>query len=64
MKIEGDKIILTFAETASGLTSKDKPLKHFAIAGEDKKFIWADAVIKSNKVIVTNPKLFLKHNKG
>ena len=57
MKIEGDKIILTFAETGSGLTSKGKYLKHFAIAGEDKKFVWADAVIKGNKVIVSNPEV-------
>lgn len=54
MKVEGDKIILTFTETGGGLTSNGKPLKHFAIAGEDKKFVWANAVIKGNKVIVSH----------
>ena len=54
MEIEGDKIILTFTETGKGLTSEGKTLKHFAIAGEDKKFNWADAVIKGNKVIVSS----------
>src|SRR5690606_11952363 len=39
MKVEGDKIVLTFTELGSGLISKNGPLRHFAIAGEDKKFI-------------------------
>ncbi len=54
MKIEGDKIVLTFTETGSGLTANGKPLKHFAIAGEDRKFVWAEAVIKGNKVVVSS----------
>lgn len=54
MKIENGKIVLTFTETGGGLTSNRQPLKHFAIAGEDKKFVWADAVIKGNKVIVSS----------
>lgn len=29
-------------------------MKHFAVAGEDRKFVWADAVIKGNKVVVSN----------
>ncbi|MDL2208318.1 sialate O-acetylesterase [Parabacteroides sp. OttesenSCG-928-O15] len=53
MKIEGDKIIITFTETGSGLASNG-PLKHFAIAGENRKFVWADAVIRGNKVIVSH----------
>lgn len=57
MKIEGNKIILTFTETGKGLAIRggEKVLKHFAIAGEDQKFVWADAVIKGNKVIVSSP---------
>ncbi len=55
MKIEGNKIILTFTETGSGLISKGDSLRHFAIAGEDRNFVWADAVIKGNKVIVSSP---------
>ena len=54
MKIEGNKIILTFTETGSGLACKGKELKHFAIAGENREFVWADAVIKGNKVIVSS----------
>lgn len=57
MRIEGDKIILTFTETGSGLIGKDGPLKHFAIAGSDRKFVWAEATIKGNEVIVSNRKV-------
>ena len=53
MKIDGDKIILSFTETGSGLAS-DGQLKHFAIAGADRKFVWADAEIAGNQVIVTS----------
>ena len=53
MKIEGDKIILSFSNIGGGLVSKgDAELKQFAIAGEDKKFVWAKAVIKGNQIIV------------
>ncbi|BCS82429.1 sialate O-acetylesterase [Anaerocellum diazotrophicum] len=53
MKIEGNKIILEFSELGSGLVAKEGGmLKHFAIAGKDKKFVWANAIIKDNKVVV------------
>ena len=55
MKIEGDKIIITFTETGKGLAVRNGgALKHFAIAGEDQKFVWADAVIKGNTVVVSS----------
>ncbi|NGM65036.1 sialate O-acetylesterase [Sphingobacterium sp. SGR-19] len=54
MKIEGDKIALSFTEIGGGLRSRDGALRHFAIAGEDQKFVWADAVIQGNTVIVSN----------
>lgn len=56
MKIEGNKIIITFTETGKGLAIRggEKTLKHFAIAGEDQQFVWADAVIKGNTVVVSS----------
>lgn len=55
MKIEGNKIILSFSEVGGGLRiKKGEKLHHFAIAGEDKQFVWATAEIKGNKVIVSN----------
>ncbi|MFD2744704.1 MULTISPECIES: sialate O-acetylesterase [Sphingobacterium] len=53
MKIEGDQIVLHFTEIGTGLRTRDgQSLKHFAIAGADKQFVWADAVIKGDKIIV------------
>lgn len=54
MKIDNDKVVLTFTETGGGLSSKGKTLKHFAIAGEDRKFVWAEAVIKGDRVVVSS----------
>ena len=54
MKISGNKIIITFTETGKGLVAKGGELRHFAIAGADKKFVWADAVIKGNTVVVSS----------
>lgn len=52
-KIKNNKIILDFEHTGSGLISKDgKELKHFAIAGEDMQFHWAEAKIEGNQVVV------------
>jgi len=55
MKIEGNKIIISFTNKGSGLIAKgNTELKYFAIAGTDKKFVWANAVIQNNKVVVWN----------
>lgn len=58
-KIDGNKIIISFSETGRGLAIKngEKTLKHFAIAGEDGVFVWADAIIKGNTVIVSSPQV-------
>ncbi len=58
MKIEGNKIVLSFTNTGGGLIAKGGvELKYFAIAGADKKFIWAKAKIEYNKVLVWNDQL-------
>jgi sialate O-acetylesterase len=54
MKVEKKSIRLYFKQTGGGLLVKDSVLKGFAIAGEDKKFVWADAVIEGNTIIVSN----------
>ena len=67
MKIEGGKIRVDFDHAANGLIVGKKEgrkptevdvsgkLARFAIAGEDKKWVWADAVIEGNSVIVSSP---------
>ena len=56
-KIEDNKIILEFKHIGSGLKAKKGQLKEFAIAGPDKKFVWAKAVIVNDKVVVSNPEV-------
>jgi len=58
MKIEGNKIRLQFDHANTGLKTKEgKKLSGFAIAGEDKNFVWADAEIIGNEVIVSSTKV-------
>lgn len=54
-KTEGNKIIISFNHTGSGLITNDgEELCEFAIAGADKKFVWAKAKIDGDKIIVWN----------
>ena len=57
MKIEKNRIILSFDHVAQGLLAKGKYgyVEGFAIAGADQKFVWANASIKGNTVIVSSP---------
>ena len=53
--IEGNTIIVSFTNTGSGLVSNDdEPFSQFAIAGADKKFVWAYAKIKGNTIVVSS----------
>ena len=65
-KVEGSKIRIEFDHAGSGLMAGKKnglapteqdssgKLKRFAIAGADKKWYWADAVVDGNSVIVSS----------
>lgn len=51
--VEGNKIVVSFTDTGSGLMANDgEPLSEFAIAGSDKKFVWAKAKIENGSVVV------------
>lgn len=52
--VEGDKIRLRFTHTGGGLKAKGGELKGFAVAGADKKFVWAQARIDGDSVVVWN----------
>ena len=53
MQIENDKIILSFSTFGSGMQFKGGGMHtNFAIAGEDKKFVWAEAKIENGKITV------------
>lgn len=50
---DGNKIRIHFEHTGTGLQSIDgEALRHFSIAGADKVFVWANAVIDGNSVVV------------
>lgn len=54
-QIEGNRIRIRFRETGSGLSinkTDEDELMQFAIAGKDKKFVWAKAIIERNTVVV------------
>jgi sialate O-acetylesterase len=49
------EIRLHFAHTDGGLVVKGTKLEEFAIAGEDRKWTWAEARIKGKTIIVSSP---------
>lgn len=52
MTIEGDAIRLHFHHVDGGLVAKGDKLTGFAIAGKDRKFVWATAKIDGDTVVV------------
>jgi sialate O-acetylesterase len=69
MSVKGSKAVIEFSELGGGLIvglkEGRKPvaaqaggkLERFAIAGEDKKWVWADAVIEGDTVVVSSPQV-------
>jgi sialate O-acetylesterase len=58
MQVEGSKIRVRFSHLGGGLVAKGGgPLKWFAIAGEDMKFVPAEAKIEGDMVIVSSPEI-------
>ena len=54
MKVEGNKVRLSFECVGGGLVAKGEKLTGFAVAGEDKKFVWADAGLDGATVVVSS----------
>jgi sialate O-acetylesterase len=58
MSIDGSKIRVKFEHVGGGLVARNnKPLDWFQIAGDDKKFVDAQAIIDGDSVIVSSPKV-------
>jgi sialate O-acetylesterase len=51
MKVEGPAIRVRFTH-AEGLVARDSFPKTFAIAGADRKFVWAEAKVDGDSVLV------------
>ena len=55
----GGEIMVRFDHAGAGLVSRapDGAVGGFAIAGADRKFVWADARIEGNTVVVSSPQV-------
>jgi sialate O-acetylesterase len=53
-EVRGSEIVLSFKHADAGLKAKEGALKGFVIAGEDKKWMPAQAVIEGDKIIVSS----------
>jgi sialate O-acetylesterase len=54
-EIKGSRVILTFDHQGTGLVARDPAgsrLRGFAIAGSDQEFVWANATIEGDRVVV------------
>lgn len=58
MKVEGQRVRLSFQHVHGGLVTKPEgPLKGFAIAGTDRRFVWAQAEIQGDAIVVWNDEI-------
>jgi len=56
-KVKKNTIVLSFEHVGKGLVAKKDTLTGFAICGEDKKWVSADALIVGKKVVVSSKKV-------
>jgi len=67
MKVEGNQIVLIFKNTEGGLIAGDlpdaprnspsSPLEGFSICGQDRKWVWANARIQGDQVVVSSDQI-------
>jgi len=55
--INGNEVRISFKYAGGLKTTDGGPVKGFAIAGDDHHFVWADARIEGDTVIVSSPKI-------
>jgi sialate O-acetylesterase len=58
MKIKGNNVVVSFDHAKGGLVARGGgKVEGFAVAGADGKFVWADARIDGQKLIVSSPQV-------
>jgi len=57
MTIEKNRIRLKFTHLGGGLKGAGVPLKQFSVAGQDQRFVWADAEIDGDTVLVSSNRI-------
>ena len=53
--VHGNEVHISFDHVGAGLMARGDALGGFAIAGADGHFVWGDARIEDNKVVVSSP---------
>ncbi|MEX6689298.1 sialate O-acetylesterase [Danxiaibacter flavus] len=53
-RIQNDTIYIKVNNVRNGLIARGAMAKGFSIAGSDHRFVWADAVIRNNEIVVWN----------
>src|SRR5439155_24348621 len=57
MEVKGGKALLSFQHVGGGLVARGGPLRGFVIAGQDRKYIHAEAEIRGNRLVVWSQKV-------
>ena len=55
VEVDGANLRIQFDHTDGGLHFKGSSARSFALAGEDRKFVWAEAVIDGDSIVVSSP---------
>jgi sialate O-acetylesterase len=55
IEVEGGKLRIRFDHSDGGLRIKGSSARSFAVAGEDRKFVWAKPVIDGDSIVVSSP---------
>ena len=56
-RVDGNEVTLSFEHVDGGLRAEGGELTGFAVAGADRKFVWASARIEGRKVVVSSPEV-------
>jgi sialate O-acetylesterase len=54
-RFEKGRAVVTFSHAEGGLSVRGPKAEGFAIAGRDGKFVWADAAVDGDRVVVSSP---------
>jgi sialate O-acetylesterase len=57
MSVRGGEAVLTFDHVGGGLAARGGPLTGFQVCGTDRQWVWADARIEGDRVVVSSPQV-------
>ncbi|HVS37301.1 MAG TPA: C39 family peptidase [Gemmataceae bacterium] len=57
VKVENNTVVVQFSGAAGGLTPADGAVRGFTVAGDDRRFVKADAVVRGDAVVVSSQRV-------